>query len=92
MTKHKHSIGIWDVLFIVFLVIFIAAIAAAAVIQIYMWTHVKGAFLMGSDSGYSLFEIRYLYKRVPKAVIAAFIDSFVVLGSFIGLIISAGNK
>lgn len=90
MGKNKKRPGydMRGILHVVFIITLIACIALGIAMNIYLCTHVKGAFLMGTKDGYSLFETIYLFRKAPEAMITGYISAAGAFGSVIGIVLT----
>ena len=72
-----------DVAEIILFIIIIACLIGDIAVSIWLVSHVKGYWMMGSNGGYSIFELKYLWKKAPKAMTAQTVLSIGAIGSSI---------
>lgn len=85
--KNKGRCTASDVAEVILLIIFTACLIGDIAVSIWLFSHVKGYWMMGSNGGYSIFELKYLWKKAPKAMTVQTVFSIGAIGSIIGKII-----
>lgn len=85
--KNKGRYTVSDVAEVILLIIFTACLIGDISVSIWLFSHVKGYWMMGSNGGYSIFEFKYLWEKAPKAMTVQTVLSIGAIGAIIGKLI-----
>ena len=86
--RRNRKYNFSDISAIICIIVFIACVIGDIAVSIWLMRNVKDYWAMGTSDGYSLFELRILWTKAPKAMAVQTIFSAGAFASVIGLIIN----